>query len=128
MSRRFPEPSVCSSNKVVRWMTTGMAVSHSCSRRMSRSLQVTGAPRRETQVSTSRLEQFRLKSYCDGPTVANCVCSMCNSFVTWTVAYLLRAQKSCPNHHSLESDRVAPSQDLCLVQTSRRENTNLFTQ
>lgn len=63
-----------------------------------------------------------------GPTVANCVSSTCNSFVTWTAAYLLQAQRICPNHRSLESDWAAPGQDLRLVQTSRQENTNLFTQ
>lgn len=61
-----------------------------------------------------------------GPTAAHCVSSMCDGFVTWTAAYLLQAPRSCPNHRSLESDRAAPSQDLRLVQTSRRENTNLF--
>lgn len=115
-------------NKAFRWVTSSTAVPHPCSCPMSTSPQVTvlsPGRHRSPQAAPGSSDG---KALVTGPTAANYGRSMCNSFVTWTVAYLLRVQRSCPNHHSLESDRAAPGQHLRLVQTSRRENTNLFTQ
>lgn len=128
LSPRLPKPGAGYSNKAFRWVTSSTAVPHPYSCLMSTSPQVKVLSPERHRSPQAAPGSSDGKALVTGPTAANCGRSMCNSVVTWTTAYLLRAQRSCPNHHSLESDRAAPGQDLRLVQTSRRENTNLFTQ